>query len=230
AECGIRDATVTGVPDVCSSDLSRGRPEVEKARLRAISAGYAGLLLVVLIGTVAGTANDALSVVIDLFALATVPVLYVAFFPPVWLRRIWRQPEEDQFRNAMHDLLLYSPDRATLADRALVWAERLVGGEAAFVLDSGGSVLAARGISSDDAASLSKRFSYLSVDGRGDGHAPWRAGRSLVVPRELRPGRGAMVIVSGRLSPLFGDDELARLREYPARRPPGLDRLTRSSK
>src|SRR5438445_457471 len=92
---------------------SRGRPEVEKARLRAISAGYAGLLLVVLIGTVAGTANDALSVVIDLFALATVPVLYVAFFPPVWLRRIWRQPEEDQFRNAMHDLLLYSPERAT---------------------------------------------------------------------------------------------------------------------
>ena len=209
---------------------SRGRPEVEKARLRAISAGYAGLLVVVLIGTVAGTANDAFSVVIDLFALATVPVLYVAFFPPVWLRRIWRQPEEDQFRNAMHDLLLYSPDRATLADRALVWAERLVGGEAAFVLDSDGSVLAARGISSDDAASLSKRFSYLSVDGRGDGHAPWRAGRSLVVPLELRPGRGAMVIVSGRLSPLFGDDELARLREYAVSITAGIDRVTLSSK
>jgi len=189
---------------------SRGRPEVEKARLRAISAGYAGLLLIVLIGTVAGTANDALSVVIDLFALATVPVLYVAFFPPVWLRRIWRQPEEDQFRNAMHDLLLYSPDRATLADRALVWAERLVGGEAA--------------------ASLSKRFSYLSVDGRGDGHAPWRAGRSLVVPLELRPGRGAMVIVSGRLSPLFGDDELARLRQYAVSITAGIDRVTLSSK
>src|SRR5256885_15113993 len=61
---------------------SRGRPEVEKARLRAISAGYAGLLLVVLIGTVAGTAHDPLSVVIGLFAPATVPGLYVAFFPP----------------------------------------------------------------------------------------------------------------------------------------------------
>jgi len=168
--------------------------------------------------------------VIDLFALATVPVLYVAFFPPVWLRRIWRQPEEDQFRNAMHELLLYSPDRATLADRALVWAVRLVGGDAAFVLDSDGSVLAARDIGSADAASLSKRFSYLSVDGRGDGHAPWRAGRSLVVPLELRQGRGAMVIVSGRLSPLFGDDELARLRQYAASIAAGIDRVTLSSK
>src|SRR5206468_656693 len=129
---------------------SRGRPEVEKARLRAISAGYAGLLIVVLVGTVAGTVNDAFSVAIDIFALATVPVLYVAFFPPVWLRRIWRQPEEDQFRLALHDLLLYSPDRATLADRALGWAERLVGGDAAFVLDSDGSVLASRGITPDD--------------------------------------------------------------------------------
>ncbi|TMF41218.1 MAG: hypothetical protein E6I30_00340, partial [Chloroflexi bacterium] len=162
--------------------------------------------------------------------LATVPVLYVAFFPPVWLRRIWRQPEEDQFRNAMHELLLYSPDRATLADRALVWAVRLVGGDAAFVLDSDGSVLAARDIGSADAASLSKRFSYLSVDGRGDGHAPWRAGRSLVVPLELRQGRGAMVIVSGRLSPLFGDDELARLRQYAASIAAGIDRVTLSSK
>src|SRR5438034_420594 len=124
--------------------------------------GVAKTRLVTLL-TVAGTANDAFSVVIDLFALATVPVLYVAFFPPVWLRRIWRQPEEDQFRNAMHELLLYSPDRATLADRALVWAVRLVGGDAAFMLDSDGSVLAARDIGSADAASLSKRFSYLSV-------------------------------------------------------------------
>src|SRR5256885_12624781 len=76
---------------------SRGRPEVEKARLRAISVGYAGLLLVVLVGTVAGAAGTAFSAVIDLFALAIVPVLYVAFFPPLLLRRIWRQHEEDQF-------------------------------------------------------------------------------------------------------------------------------------
>jgi len=209
---------------------SRGRPEVEKARLRAISAGYAGLLLVVLVGTVAGAVNDAFSVVIYLFALAIVPVLYVAFFPPAWVRRIWRQPEEDQFRHALHDLLLYSPDRATLADRALAWAERLVGGDAAFVLDSDGSVLAARGISSAEAADLNGKFSYLIVNGTGDTHAPWRAGPSLAVPLEMRQGRGAMVIVSGRLSPLFGDDEQARLHQYAASITAGLDRVTLSSR
>jgi signal transduction histidine kinase len=209
---------------------SRGRPEVEKARLRAISAGYAGLLLVVLVGTVAGTVNDAFSVAIDILALATVPVLYVAFFPPVWLRRIWRQREEDQFHLALHDLLLYSPDRATLADRALGWAERLVGGDAGFVLDSDGSVLASRGITPDDAAAMNGTSSYLIAHGRGDNHAPWRTGSSLVVPLEFQQGHGAMVIVSRRLSPLFGDDELSRLHQYAASITAGLDRVTLSSR
>jgi signal transduction histidine kinase len=217
-------------PIVTFWTASRGRPAVEKARLRAISAGYAGLFLVVMVGVVAGTLNDNLTLLIDLLALATVPLLYVAFFPPVWLRRFWRQPEEDQFQHALHDLLLYSPDRTTLADRALAWAERLVGGEAAFVLDSDGSVLATRGITGSDAASLNARSSYLTVDGRGDHHLPWRAGSTLVVPLDLRQGHGAMVIVSGRLSPMFGDDELSRLRQYAASITAGLDRVTLSSK
>src|SRR5437667_966534 len=209
---------------------ARGRPAVEHARLRALSAGYGGLLLVVVVGTIAGSLNTGLSLAVDLLALAIVPVLYVAFFPPAWLRRIWRQPEEDQFRHALHDLLLYSPDRATLADRALSWAERLVGGESTFVIDSDGSVLAARGISSADARGVAARSAFLEPDGQEDGHAPWRAGSTLVVPLDLRQGRGAMVIVSGRLSPMFGDDELMRLREYAASITAGLDRVTLSSK
>ncbi|OLB97046.1 MAG: hypothetical protein AUI15_13090 [Actinobacteria bacterium 13_2_20CM_2_66_6] len=207
-----------------------GRPAVEKARLRAISVGYALLLLVVVVGTIAGSFSNWLSLLVDVLALATVPILYVAFFPPAWLRRIWRQPEEDQFRHALHDLLLYSPDRATLADRALSWAERLVGGESTFVIDSDGSVLAARGISSADARGVAARSAFLEADGQEDGHAPWRAGSTLVVPLDLRQGRGAMVIVSGRLSPLFGDDELTRLRQYAASITAGLDRVMLSSK
>ncbi len=205
---------------------SRGRPAVEKARLRAISLGYAGLLLVILIGTVAGTLSPVLTVLLDLLALAVVPVLYVAFFPPAWLRRIWRQPEEDQFRHALHDLLLYSPDRATLATRALGWAERLVGGEAAFVLDFDGSVLASLGINADDAAAISERGQFLKVasaDGRSN--APWREGPTLVIPLDLREGRGAIVLLTGRLSPMFGDDELSRLRHYATSISAGLDRV-----
>jgi len=209
---------------------ARGRPSVEQARLRAISIGYAGLLLVVVVGTIAGSLNNFLSLLLSLTALAVVPVLYVAFFPPVWLRRVWRQPEEDQFRHALHDLLLYSPDRGTLADRALVWAERLVGGEAAFVLDSDATVLAVRGISASDAADLSKRSAYLKPEGKENGHAPWQSGSTVVVPLDLQQGRGAIIILSGRLSPLFGDDELSRLRQYATSISAGLDRVTLNSR
>ena len=213
-------------PIVTLWTAARGRPAVEKARLRAISIGYTGLLGVVLLGVLGGAVNPGVSFVIDLMALATVPVLYVAFFPPAWLRRIWRQPEEDQFRHALHDLLLYSPDRQTLADRALGWAERLVGGEAGFVLDADGSILAARGISDGDVAALAAKSSFLTVDGAGDHHAPWRSGSSVVVPLDLRRGHGAMVIVSGRLTPMFGDDEMNRLRQYAASITAGLDRVS----
>ena len=207
---------------------ARGRPAVEMARLRSISFGYAGLVLVFVVGTIAGSLNPAVTVVVDLVALATVPVLYFAFFPPAWLRRLWRQPEEDQFRHALHDLLLYSPDRETLADRALIWAERLVGGESAFVLDEHNTVLAARGITKDDAATLNDRSHYVTLS--SDGHSPSQQGAAVVLPLDLREGRGAMVILSGRLSPMFGDDELSRLRQYATSITAGLDRVALNSR
>jgi signal transduction histidine kinase len=202
---------------------------VERARLRAISIGYAGLLLVVVIGTLSGSLNFApLTLFIDVLALAIVPSLYVAFFPPVWVRRLWRQPEEDQLRDGLHELLLYSPDRVTLAERALGSAERLVGGDAAFVLDSDGSVLASRGISSSDAKAISDEGHFLSFT--RNGLAPWREGPSVIVPLDLQQGRGAIVIRSERLTPIFGDEELIRLGQYATSISAGLDRVTLSSK
>ncbi len=206
---------------------ARGRPAVETARLRSISIGYAGLLFVVVFGTIAGALSDGIAVVVDLLAIAIVPVLYVAFFPPAWLRRVWRQPEEEQFRSAVHDLLLYSPDRVSLADKALVWAERLVGGDAAFIIDAGGALLASRGISLADAADVAARGRFLASK---DGSSPRREGSSIVVPIDLRQGRGAMVIRSERLTPIFGDEELSRLSQYAASLSASLDRVTLSSK
>src|SRR5215831_13769755 len=214
-------------PTVTFWMASRDRPAVEHARLRALSIGYAALLLVVLVGTLGGALTDGPTAVIDVAALAIVPVLYVSFFPPAWLRRIWRQPEEDQFRHALHDLLLYSPDRATLAERALQWAARLVGGDKAFVIDSDGSVLASRGLGGDEAAALA---ASAGIPGHGTvDPSPWRAGSTLVIPLDLRQGQGAMVLVSGRLNPMFGDDELSRLRQYATSISAGLDRVSLSS-
>src|SRR5437868_11461264 len=55
------------------------RPAVEKARLRTLSTGYSGLLFVIVVGTIAGALSPVVSLLLDLVALAIVPVLYVAF-------------------------------------------------------------------------------------------------------------------------------------------------------
>jgi signal transduction histidine kinase len=207
---------------------AKGRHTVEAARLRALSGGYAGILLVVIIGTIGSGVGPGWTLLTDVITLAVVPILYLSFVPPAWLRRMWREPEEGQFRSGLHDLLLYSPDRATLAGRALSWAQRLVGGEGAFVVDSDGSVLAARGLEPAQAAEIASEHDFLSAVKHGQ--EPWRKEHMLVVPLDLQIGPGAIIIISGRLTPIFGDDELSRLVLYASSISAGLDRVALSSR
>jgi signal transduction histidine kinase len=207
---------------------AKGRHSVEAARLRALSGGYAGILLVVIIGTIGSGVGPSWTLLTDVITLAVVPILYLSFAPPAWLRRMWREPEEGQFRSGLHDLLLYSPDRATLAGRALSWAQRLVGGEGAFVVDSDGSVLAARGLEPAQAAEIALEHDFLSPVKHGQ--EPWRKEHMLVVPLDLQIGPGAIIIISGRLTPIFGDDELSRLVLYASSISAGLDRVALSSR
>ena len=205
--------------------VAAGQPAVAKARLQTLSAGYLGLLLVVFLGSLANSVAPGLSLAIDVLALAIVVVLYLAFFPPHWLRGLWRRPEEDQLRLALHDLLTYSPDRATLAQRALVWAERLVGGEGGFVVDAEKEILAAQAISTEEARQISGALDLTKREVSVDGRRPWRDGARIVVPLDLKPGPGAVVILAGRVMPMFGDDELDRLRLYATSIQAGLDRV-----
>jgi signal transduction histidine kinase len=207
---------------------AKERRAVEAAQLRALSAGCAGILLVVIIGTLSGGLGAAWTLLADLIALAVVPMLYVSFAPPAWLRRVWRQPEEDEFRSALHDLLVHSPDSETMARRALGWAQRLVGGESAFVIDSDHSILATQGVSTEQATEIAEGHDFLSADAQG--HQPWRKEHMLVVPLDLQRGRGAIVIISGRLTPVFGDDELSRLVQYAGSVTAGLDRVSLNSR
>ncbi len=205
-----------------------GRRAVEAARLRALSIGYAGVLLVVIMGTFGAAWGQPGTLITDLVTLAALPILYFSFAPPAWLRRFWREPEEYQFRSALHDLLLYSPDRQTLAQRALGWAQRLVGGESSFVIDSDRSILAAHGLEAADAERIAARNDFVSV--AENKRAPWRQDHMLVVPLDLQKGPGAIVLVSGRLTPIFGDDELSRLAQYAVSITAGLDRVTLTSR
>src|SRR5260370_40291121 len=115
---------------------------------------------------------------------------------------------EETFRSALHDLLLYSPDRRTLAQRALGWALRLVEGESAFVIDSDGSILASQGLDSAAAEELAARNDILSVAGQRD--EPWRQHHMLTAPLARQKGPGPSALISGRLTPIPGDDALCQ--------------------
>ena len=193
---------------------SIGRPAVEGARLRALSFGYFGLLGIIVVSTFAGSAARTTNFTIgsDIVALLIVPLLYASFSPPEWLRRLWAAPEQDDLRRAWHDLLLFSPDRPTLARKALDWGTRLVGGASAFVVDADGSILAARGITPGAAEQIAK------------GSSPTEA--TVSIPLELHNGNGSLTIIAGPFTPVFGEYEIALLHSYAASITAGLNRVS----
>ena len=209
---------------------ARHRRAVESARLRALSLGYAALIAEIAVALIAGSAarHPYFVFATDVVTLAIVPLLYVSFSPPSWLRRIWREPEEDAFRNALHDLLLYSPDRPTLAQRALAWATRLVGGASAVIIDADGSVLAARDMTPDQALSIAAQ----TVAGSAPGimRIPGQPATRLTTPLHLQQGEGCMVIVAGPFAPIFGDDEISLVRQYANSITAGLDRVSMNAR
>jgi len=204
---------------------SQGRPAVQRARLRALSAGYAGLVVVLLVGGIGGTVASApaLQIVTQVLALLVVPLLYASFAPPRWLRRSWRDAEEGELRGAIQDLLLFSPDRATLAHRGAIWARRLVGADGVAVLEPGGEVLALDGIRAEDARQLA-----TLVDPSGQPSLVAAPGsnrpNSIVIKLPLDTGPGALVVASGPFTPFFGSDEMNRLWYYATNITAALDR------
>jgi len=205
------------------------RRAVESARLRALSLGYAALIAEVVVAALAGSTarHPYFIAATDVVTLAIVPFLYVSFSPPSWLRRLWREPEEDAFRNALHDLLLYSPDRPTLAQRALAWAIRLVGGASAAIIDADGSILGARDMTLDQAEALAGEVRAASAAGK---HLSAQSAARLTTALHLQQGEGCMVILAGPFTPIFGDDEILRVRQYANSIAAGLDRVSLSER
>jgi signal transduction histidine kinase/CheY-like chemotaxis protein len=204
---------------------ARGRPAVQRARLRAIGTGYAGLVVVLLVAVGGGAAvrNPLAQILIELVALATVPLLHASFSPPGWLRREWRAREEEALRRAMEDLLLLSPDRQTLADKALEWAMRLMGAESGLILAADGVPMAVRGLGPYGAAELTKDVAAAESSKLMalSGHPPRLA---MIASLPFTAGRGKLVVLAGPFTPIFGSDEVARLEQYAGAIAAALDR------
>jgi signal transduction histidine kinase len=203
--------------------MARGRPSVQRARLRALSAGYFGIVLVLVVAIVALPAanNDIYKIGLQVFSLAIIPILYVAFAPPKWLRRYWREREEGAAAEAVRELLLYSPNRVTLAGKSLEWAKRLVGADGGLVSDTGGEILVSEGI---DDAERTRLVAELHT-GQQRVVSLSASRTAIVVPWELSGGAGGLAVLSGPFTPLFGSDEVSRLTGYAAATAAALDRV-----
>ena len=196
-------AIFTGEPIVRFWLASNRLPAVQRARMRFLGAGFAILIAILFVAVLGGSAlqSPAAVLVTQLVALAVVPAIYVSFAPPSLLRRIWRMSEEKEVGAAMQDLLIFSPSRQVLAERAVYWAVRLMGATGGFVAGSNGKLLAVTGMDDATATALISRL------GENDD-------RIISAPLHLAEGEGTLAIVAGRYTPVFGTDEISQLRAY----------------
>jgi len=212
-----------GEPSVRLWIAAGRRTAVQRARMRALSLGYIGIIAILLAAIFASSfgPNPAVRIAIALSSLVIVPFLYAGFVPPVWLRRAWRESEETKFRQATHDILLFASDRATLAARALDWAVRLSGADAGF-FRSEGTIIAALGMTTDEASVIESTLSAAA-----NRHVVPLGGRpprtAILAP--LEEADAAIILVGGPFTPVFGTDEQAWLHHYAALVSTGLDRV-----
>ena len=216
---------MVGEPVVRFWLASRGRPAVQKGRLRLLSAGFAAIIFILVVAGAGGNRLSGTPIVqvgFQLLALLSIPLIYASMAPPQWLKRAWREPDEAAFRRAVRELLLFSSDRATLARRALEWGLRTVGADGGAILDES-NVLAIRGIDPELArrlvstVSTSMHAQLVRLD------QEWQ--NAVVVPLPLDSGRGAVVAVPNAFMPLFGSDDVTRLEEFGTLITAGLDRV-----
>ncbi|HVD01706.1 MAG TPA: HAMP domain-containing sensor histidine kinase [Candidatus Dormibacteraeota bacterium] len=225
-------ALVVGAWSACVAEpivrfwiASSDKPAVQRGRLRSLSVGF-GSLVVILIFAALGSGAPRPPVAqlfTQLVALLAAPLLYLAFSPPRWLRREWAYPEEQEYRDAVRELLLFSPTRQRVAERALEWAIRFVGADAGFIADADGSVLAASGIDESQAERLQGQLGAPSDDPTHRIHDGQQQ-TAVVIPLPLSTGTGVLAVIAGAFTPFFGSDEVGRLTGYAANITAGLDR------
>jgi signal transduction histidine kinase len=215
---------LTGEPIVRFWLASRNLPSVQKARMRALSFGFAVLIAILMVAVLGGSAvRSPLAVIaIQLIALAMVPVIYASFAPPAILRRVWRMGEETELRAAIQDLLIFSPTRQELAEKATGWAKRLLGAHGAFIVDFEGTVVAASGIDGAGVEAIMSARTW-ELDGGIQEPMPGRSA-AIVVPLHLTEGTGFLGVTGGPFTPLFGSDEVNQLQGYASAVTAGLER------
>ncbi|MGH7687296.1 MAG: ATP-binding protein [Candidatus Dormibacteria bacterium] len=211
---------------VASFWVHSGRlPAVQRGRLRALTVGYAGIIVILAISVGTGLAGGGsrLSLATTSLALIVAPFFAATFAPPKWLRRVWREREEEELRNSLSELLLVSPDLATMATSAAEWAARLVGADGAVIGTAEEPTLGVYGLGRGVAERMAVDLVWLQEPGATA--AVDVTGSAVRVPLRSEVEGAFITVRAGPLTPLFGEGELARLREFGSVLASAMDRV-----
>lgn len=204
--------------------LARALPPIQAWRLRTLSLGFGGLVLVLLLAISAAAlpAQPAAQWVSGLVVLAVVPLLYLSFSPPAWVRREWRAAEEEGLRDFMQKLLL-SPELDRLGEQGLEWAARLVGGESAVVFDAMNQTVASHNLNQEGIAEIGKLVQRLE---EGTSRVCVSSGERTLLVLHLPAASAAftLVVVGGPFTPTVGVDEVRRVQQFASAFMAALDR------
>lgn len=207
---------------------ARGRPVVQRMRLRALSTGYLAIAIALLLAlgsaviaaAVSSRPNPIVGIGFQVIATLAIPLFYVGFAPPRWVRRSWRAREADAYRNANDALLTFADDQRAMADRSVEWAMRFVGADAGVLLAHDGTLLASRDLAGGELENLAERARRHQLHG-----AALLDGTIAVVPVPTSQGPARLAVVAGGDSPLFGGDELRTLSDFASSVAIALDRV-----
>ena len=208
--------------------VARGLPAVQAWRLRSLSLGFAGLVAIIafiLALVAAGTTriDPAVTAGLEAVVLAIVPLLYVSFAPPAWLRREWRASEEEGLREFMESILV-SDETSSIDRGALEWAMRLTGGGGAILFDGRGDVRASKGLDQEFVDELQWLLPELGTGIRRYERRSGQAATLIALPIHSVEGIGRLVVVSGPFTPAIGSDELSRVQQFVTSVTAGADR------
>jgi hypothetical protein len=203
--------TCAGEPVVRFWRVARRRPAVQRARLRALSAGYTGAIAVLIVNflELAIVLPRSADLGLEIAGLAIVPILFASLTPPAWLRRLWGAREQAAATRATQALLNANSETEQLSAAGLEWSARLVGADEGFLLDPHGDVLATWGVRIDAARALAGGEIAATA-----GAASAALDGKRTVLRIPLSDEGTLVLLAGPFTPVFGTDELSRLNQY----------------
>ena len=168
------------------------QPSVVRHRMRLLALGAITLsLLLIVLGLGPENPSPALDVGERLVTLVIALIFFIGFAPPLFLRELWRRPEEQILRAGIDELVRFAATPAEIVSRVLPLMASLVGARAVALLDDNRRVTGSHGIEPQE------------VDAGGP-----EPGQGAV---HLSLSSGALVVWTSPYAPFFGHEEFALL-------------------